>query len=403
MKIYLIAERLGHSFSKEIHNLLASYDYDYKELKEACLADFLRERDFDGLNVTIPYKRAVMPYLDYISPEAERIGAVNTIVNRGGKLCGYNTDYFGFCYAIEESKISVEGKDALILGRGGAAKTVQSVLSDMGAKSVRYFTREDMGREADFADAEIIVNATPVGMYPNTGAAVIDIDKFPKCVMVLDLIYNPARTKLISDAEKMGIPAENGLGMLVAQAKKAAEIFTDTVIEKSEIERVKKVILNKTRSIILIGMPGCGKTTVGRCIAEMLGREFKDSDEVIASMGKTPSGIIENEGEAEFRRIETEVLSELCKESGYVISTGGGCVTVPENFDIIRQNSVTVFLERDLDALSTDGRPLSKGKGSIENLWKDRERLYRHFADITVQAKGSPELTAKKILEVLKV
>lgn len=397
--IYLIAKKLSHSFSKEIHNALADYDYDYKELEEDELEEFLKNKDFDGLNVTIPYKSVVIPYLDFISPEAEKIGAVNTIVNRDGRLYGYNTDYYGFCYQIKESGAEVKDKDALVLGRGGASKTVVSVLNDMGAKSVRLFTRDDAGREADFKDAQIIVNATPVGMYPNTGVSVIDIDAFPKCEAVLDLIYNPAKTKLISDGEKMGVKTANGLGMLVAQAKKAAEIFTDTNIDDKKIPQVQKQIADKTRNVVLVGMPGSGKSTVGKCLAKMLNREFMDSDESVANMGRTPAEIIEAEGEAAFRKIETEVLSDLCKRSGLVIATGGGCVTVEDNFDIIRQNSVVVFINRPLHKLATKGRPLSEN--GVDKLWEQRKELYGHFADIEIMAEDGVELTAKEIMEGL--
>ena len=397
MKCYLIAKKLGHSFSKLIHNALGSYEYDYKELSEEELDAFFKEKDFDGLNVTIPYKQTVMAYLDRISPEAERIGAVNTIVNRDGKLYGYNTDYYGFCYQIKEAGATIEGKRVVVLGRGGASKTVVCVCEDMGAKSVRLLTRES--DHADFYDAEIIVNATPVGMYPDTGKSVIDMAKFTSCEAVLDLVYNPANTKLILDAKRMGINTANGLGMLVAQAKKAGEIFTDTEIPDEKIAEIQKEIEFKTKNIVLVGMPGCGKTTVGKILAEKTGKEFCDSDDVISASGRTPAEIIVNDGEKAFREIETDTLSELCKKSGMVVATGGGCVTIEKNHDILRQNGYVVFIERELEKLATDGRPLSV---NVEKLWEVREPLYRAAADICVQSAENPEKTAEEILKRIK-
>lgn len=397
MKCYLIAKKLGHSFSKLIHNALGSYEYDYKELSEEELDAFFKEKDFDGLNVTIPYKQTVMAYLDRISPEAERIGAVNTIVNRDGVLTGYNTDYYGFCYQIKEAGATIEGKRVVVLGRGGASKTVVCVCEDMGAKSVRLLTRES--NHADFYDAEIIVNATPVGMYPDTGKSVIDMTNFTSCEAVLDLVYNPANTKLILDAKRMGINTANGLGMLVAQAKKAAEIFTDTEIADSKIAEIKKEIEFKTKNIVLVGMPGCGKTTVGKILAEKTGKEFCDSDDVISASGRTPAEIIVSDGEKAFREIETDTLSELCKKSCMVVATGGGCVTIEKNHDVLRQNGYVVFIERALEKLATDGRPLSV---NVEKLWEVREPLYRAAADICVQSAENPEKTAEEILKRIK-
>lgn len=397
MKYFLIAKKLGHSFSKPIHNALADYEYDYRELDETELRGFFKEKDFDGLNVTIPYKQTVIDYLDHISPEAERIGAVNTIVNRDGALTGHNTDYYGFMYEVKESGAEIKGKDVVILGRGGASKTVVCVCEDMGAKSVRLLTRDS--NPEDFYDGQIVINATPVGMFPDTGKSAVDITKFTRGEAVLDLVYNPANTKIILDAKRMGMKTANGLGMLVAQAKKAAEIFTDTEIADEKIDVIKKEIEFKTKNIVLIGMPGCGKSTVGKILACMTDKEFVDSDDCISDMGRTPAEIITADGEAEFRKIETQVLSELCKKSGLVIATGGGCVTVEENHDILRQNATVVFIERELQNLATDGRPLSV---NVENLWKVREPLYRKVADVCVKSQNTAEETANLILKSIK-
>ncbi len=397
MKCYLIAKKLGHSFSKIIHNELAYYEYDYKELEENELEEFFDKRDFDGLNVTIPYKQTVMKYLDAISPEAERIGAVNTVVNQGGKLIGHNTDYYGFMYEIRESGAEIKGKDVVILGRGGASKTVVCVCEDMEAKSVRLLTRDS--NPEDFYSGQIIINATPVGMFPDTGKSVVDITKFTKCEAVLDLVYNPANTKIILDAKRMGIRTANGLGMLVAQAKKAAEFFTGSEISDDKIDEIKKIIEFRTKNIVLVGMPGCGKTTVGKILASITGKEFTDSDDEITKLGKSPAEIIQTEGEAAFRKVESDILSELCKKSGLVIATGGGCVTVEKNHDILRQNGYVVFIERELKNLATEGRPLST---DVEKLWQVREPLYRKASDVSIKSEEIPEKTAEEILKRIK-
>ena len=405
MNIYLIAKKLSHSFSKPIHNQLADYSYEYKELEENELKEFFLKKEFDGLNVTIPYKQAVMEYMDEISPEATEIGAVNTIVNRNGKLIGHNTDYYGFCYEIEESGAEIHGKDVVILGCGGAAKTVICVCRDKGAKSIRTVTSAEIksGDVDKYYDAQIVINATPVGMYPNTGVAPVKIENFAKCEAVLDLIYNPAKTQLILDAQKMGLKTANGLGMLVAQAKRGCEIFTDRDICDEEIAKIRASIEKSTKNIVLIGMPGCGKTTVGGAIAKKTGREFIDSDEEIAKRGKTPAQIIDERGEEAFREIESEVLFELCKKSGCVIATGGGVVTKERNYDIIHQNANVVYIERSIDKLATDGRPLSRGgKDALYKMFEEREPLYKKFCHFVVTSKKHSEETAEVILRNLE-
>ncbi len=404
MNIYLIAKKLSHSFSKPIHNELADYSYEYNELAENEVGDFLEKKEFDGLNVTIPYKQTVMDYMDEISPEATRIGAVNTVLNKNGKLIGYNTDYYGFSCQIKESGADITGKDAVILGTGGAAKTALCVLNDMGAKSVRTVTSAEIkaGDIEKYYDAQIIVNATPVGMYPETGNSPIDINDFKKCEAVLDLIYNPSKTKLILDSEKIGLKTANGLGMLVAQAKKASEIFTGKEIPDSEIGRIKNIIEKNTRNIVLVGMPGSGKSTVGQYLAEVLGREFYDSDEEISKKGESPAEIIEKYGEERFRKIEMETLSELCKKSGCVIATGGGAVTREENYDIIHQNAMVVFIERDIERLSTSGRPLSQGGiEKLQQMYEVRYPLYEKFSHFSVKSQKTWQETTALIIEEL--
>lgn len=403
MKCFLIAKKLSHSFSKPIHNALADYSYEYRELEENELEEFFAQRDFDGLNVTIPYKRTVMQYLDYISPEAQKIGAVNTIVNRNGKLCGYNTDYYGYCYLAKEAGVEIADRDVAVIGRGGASKTVVCVCEDMGAKSVRIITREDInsGDLSRFYDAQIVVNATPVGMYPDTGESAVDIAQFKKCEAVHELIYNPAKTKLILDAQRMGIKTANGLGMLVAQAKRACEIFTGKAVPDFKIEEIRSKIEKQTKNIILIGMPGCGKSSVGKELASLLDRPFYDCDEEIAKKGETPAELIEKYGEPYFRNIESEMLAELCKMSGCIIATGGGAVTVEKNFDIMHQNSVVLFIDRPLENLATEGRPLSQGGiDRLRKLQEVRMPLYKKFADISIASRESYQKTAQEALKM---
>ncbi len=404
MKCGLIGEHLGHSFSPMIHSEIADYTYELRELTPSEVAGFVREGDLDAFNVTIPYKKAVMPYLDEISPEAERIGAVNTVVRKNGKIVGYNTDYYGFCGMLDMSGIDPRGKKAIILGNGGASLTVRAALSDRGAKEIVVV---DIGLENNYNnidrhfDSEIIVNATPVGMYPNNGKSLVSVGAFKNCCGVLDVIYNPYKTALLLDAEHRGIKHINGLYMLVCQAVKAFEFFTGDTAEEGICARITEKIERQTKNIVLIGMPGCGKSTVGRLIAEKIGRELFDSDEEFAKMhGMTPAEAINTLGEDKFREMEHLTLCKLCKESSTVIATGGGAVTREYNYDILRQNSTVVYLKRELSRLPTGGRPLSQREG-VAALFEARRPLYERFAHITAESTETPEKTARLILSEL--
>lgn len=397
----LLGEHLGHSHSPLIHGELADYSYSLFEIEKDSLASFMTSDSLDAFNVTIPYKKAVIPYLDEISEKAARIGAVNTVVRQSnGKLVGHNTDYFGFEYMLSLLGVNVSGKKALILGRGGAALTVRTVLTDKGAHDIVMLGSADNTPEKIKAhsDAEIIVNATPVGMYPRNGASPVDLSLFPNCSAVLDLIFNPARTALLIQAEQLGIPSINGLSMLVAQAAKAFEFFTGDTYDKGAIEHITAKIEKATSNIILVGMPSCGKSSIGKIISNKLGRQFVDADDEFEKMhGITPAMCIESFGESHFRMRETETLAELGKLCGAVIATGGGAVTREENYSHLHQNGDIFFIERNLTSLSDDGRPLSK-RTSREEMYAERLPKYLRFADATVCNDTTADNAADKVI-----
>jgi shikimate dehydrogenase len=404
-KAGLIGYKLGHSFSPEIHSFLADYEYKLYEMEENEVGTFLESCPPDAMNVTIPYKKTVIPYLDFISDEARRIGSVNTIVKRQDGLYGYNTDYYGFSYMLKKSGIEITGKKVLILGSGGASVTVNAVLSDMKARETVIISRTGENNYENIErhfDADVIVNTTPVGMYPDNGKSPVDLKVFRQLSGVLDLIYNPAETKLLYDAKNLGIPYINGLSMLVAQGKKAAEIFTGELIPDGEIQKIIKAIEERTKNLVLIGMPGAGKSTLGRILSERLGRVFVDTDEIITKKAKMPiPEIFSLYGEEKFRELEAEAMKEAGKQSGAVIATGGGIVTRAENRYPLKQNSVTVWLKRDLSLLPVDGRPVSQ-KNNMAELYKKRAPLYEDFSDFSVDVSENAEETAEKILEKLR-
>lgn len=413
----LIGHTLAHSYSPKIHSLLGSYEYRLFEVEPENLESFVKNGEYAGINVTMPYKETVMPMCDELSDAARIIGCVNTIVRKeDGRLYGDNTDYYGFSHLVEFSGVPIEGRKVLVLGAGGASKTVCSVMTDRGAREVAVVSRSLPGAGLntieDHYDADIIVNATPVGMYPNCPESLVDIEPFTIAGetrkgyrdglhAVFDVVYNPARTDILLQAEKHKVPYVNGLPMLVAQAKRASELFRGTRISDETMRSVLESIAFEMRNVILIGMPSGGKSTIGALLSKKLHRPFVDIDNHIpAAAGKSIPEIFSDDGEAVFRRIETDVTGDICKRSGLVIACGGGVVTQPRNYDLLHQNGIVVLLRRPIELLVSDGRPMSIAKG-IAALEHERHHLYEAWADIAVENDGTPDDTVKRIIEAL--
>ncbi len=405
MRFGLLGRKLGHSYSPMIFDLMGGYRYDLYEREPEGIESLLRRASFDGINVTIPYKKEVVQYLDEVDPLALRLGSVNTIVKRGGKLTGHNSDYYGFESMVRRSRIDVTGKKVLVLGSGGASVTVKAVLEDLGAKVVIISRSGEnhYGNLHRHGDAALIVNTTPVGMYPNNGKAPLDVGQFHHLEGVLDLIYNPARTQLLLDCEKYGIPGWNGLWMLVAQAKKSAEWFLDRELPDSLISDIHRKLRDRMENIALVGMAGCGKSSIGRLLAKETGKKFIDADaQVEALAGKSIPEIFATEGEESFRTLESQVLAELGRQSGLVIATGGGCVTRERNYPLLHQNSRILWLKRCPTRLPTEGRPLSQ-KTSPAILYEERRPMYRAFSDAAIGNDGSRGECLTEILNLLEV
>ena len=400
MEYGLLGEKLGHSFSPQIHRDLAGYDYQLLPTPPEAVEDLFARRAFQGLNVTIPYKRTVMPLCDEIDPRAAAIGAVNTVVNRNGRLTGYNTDIDGFLYMARRAGVDMAGKKVVILGSGGTSRTARAAAGELGAREIVTVSRhgeDNYQNLSRHADAQVLVNTTPVGMYPNWGQSPVSLESFPALEGVLDVVYNPLRTALLLQAEERGLPRSCGLPMLVAQAKRAAELFTGQNIGDSRTEAVLHGLRRQLTSIVLIGMPGCGKTTVGRALAEKLGRTFVDLDEEIVRRAGMPiPEIFAREGEAGFRERESALVREFGERTGLVVSTGGGVVTRRENYIPLKQNGLLLHLRRDPAALPTDGRPLSQATAP-EELWRRRAPLYAAFADGEIDNNGTLAGTLEQI------
>lgn len=412
MKYGLLGEKLGHSFSKEIHARLADYEYELRELNAEELDALFRKKDFEAVNVTIPYKQTVIPYLDEISERAKTIGAVNAVVNRNGKLFGDNTDFAGMRALALHAGADMKNKKVLVLGTGGTSKTACAVAKDLGAREVLRVSRtkkEDAVTYEEAAekhsDAQIIINTTPVGMFPKTNASPIDLSSFPKLEAVLDAIFNPLRTELVLTAQERGIIASGGLYMLVAQAVYASALFLDQDADEKKTDEVYKEILNEKRNIFLIGMPSSGKSSVGKKLAEVAGKEFEDTDAMLVKrFGEPIADYIRKNGEKAFRDAESEVIAEAAKERGKVIATGGGAILRKENVREMKRNGVTVFLDRDLFLLTaTSDRPLSSTKEALERLYSERFPIYEKAADVTVKSNDEIGAVAQAVRKELDI
>lgn len=400
----LLGASLRHSYSPRLHALLGDAAYRLFEVAPEGLAAFLAAGGFHGLNVTIPYKKAVLPFCAALSPTARRLGAVNTLVRReNGTLYGDNTDFDGFLWLLRRNFTPQAGELALILGSGGAGVTVRAALESVGMRTVTV-SRQGENNYVNLyrhSDAVLLVNATPIGMYPNNGGCLTDLSRLPSLRCVLDLVYNPEKTALLLEAERLGLAGEDGLPMLVEQARRSAELFRGGTIPPTLSDSILCKLRSEMRNIILIGMPGCGKTTVGRALAEALGRPFFDADEMLERrVGCSCAELLLRAGEEAFRREETAVLAELGKRSGCVIATGGGCVTREENYPLLHQNGLLVRLLRDLALLPVGGRPISRAV-PLPTLAAQREPLYRRFADITIDNNGTVVQTVAAISEAL--
>ncbi len=396
MKYGLIGEHLGHSFSKQIQTRIAEienvkdYDYQLVELDKEEFKEFMEKKDFKGINVTIPYKKDVIPYLDEMDESAKAIGAVNTIINVDGKLKGYNTDFGGFLYMVKAHNVHMEGKKVLIIGNGGACAAVKAVCKHENVKDIVIVSRSANRGAISYdemytshLDADIVVNTSPVGMFPNIVNAPIDVSWFHKLECVLDVVYNPILTRLCFEAQEADIKRVIGLEMLIAQAKYAFEIFENMSFDDSIIDEIKKEMLKDRCNIVLIGMPSAGKTTIGKMLEEKLGKEFFDLDDmIIAKAGKSIPEIFQESGETGFRAIETEVAIEASKMNNKIIATGGGVVKHKVNMDFLRLNGITIFIDRDIDKLisSDPNRPLSSSKQALQQMYKERYPLYQKYA-----------------------
>ncbi len=402
----LLGERLGHSLSPQIHGYFGDYPYTLIEKEKGELAAFFAAPGFRAINVTIPYKKDVMPFCDELDEVAARIGSVNTIRFDSDAVRGYNTDYAGFRYLLEKNGIPVAGRKVLVLGSGGSSVTAYCVLRDMQAREVIVISRSGENNYDNLdchADAGVIVNTTPVGMYPHNLKAPVDLARFTACEAVVDIIYNPLKTQLLLDAEQQGIAAVNGMAMLVAQGKRAAEIFFDRAIDDGVVESTVRSMEQRFCNVVLVGMPGCGKSTVGRLLAEQLDKAFVDTDTLVEEMAGRPiPEIIAAESETAFRDREQQAVEQAGKQLSCVIATGGGAILRERNRQALRQNGRVIFLERPLEKLATAGRPLSKGGAALQELYAQRLPLYREVADVAVAVDDDPTVTCKRILEVLK-
>lgn len=406
MEYGLIGEKLGHSFSREIHQRLGGYDYRLQELTPAQLPAFLEKRDFRGVNVTIPYKQTVIPLLDEVDPKAAAIGAVNTIVNRRGRLYGCNTDYDGMAALARHAGLTLKNKNVLILGTGGTSRTAMTVAADLGAAEIRRVSRTGRGGAITYEQAadlpvQVLINTTPCGMYPGCDGQPMDLSRFGWLEGVLDAVYNPLRTRLVLQARDNGARGQGGLYMLVAQAAAACRLFLDRPLPDGALDSVYRAIHGQKQNIVLTGMPGSGKSTVGRVLARQLDRELVDTDTEIIRLAKKPiPEIFAQRGERGFRDLESQVIQEVSRRTGLVIATGGGAILREENVRRLRQNGRIYFLDRPAEDIQpTDDRPLARDMEAVRQRYAERYPRYTSTADAAVPVRGSAEDVAAAIRE----
>lgn len=382
-KFGLIGKGLEYSYSVPIHQMFGNYTYELLETEESELEARVRDHEYDGFNITLPYKRKILEFCDEISPEALATGSVNTIIREFGKIKGYNTDYFGFCYLLDRNKIDVKGKKCMVLGSGGVSHTVQQVLKDRRAESITVVSRTGAVNYENLQqhrDAEIIINATPVGMYPDNGRSLIDFREFPQCCGAVDVIYNPDKTWFILDAMAHDIPCAGGISMLVAEIKQASELFQGKEISFDDIDSAIYEIRSQKLNYILIGMPGSGKTYLGGQMAKARNRDFYDLDTCIEkSEGMSRRKIVEEKGESYYRDRETECLRKICKKNGIVVAAGSGIVTRRANYSLMKQNGRIIWIKRDLDKLEIDD--YSPTPEELRKLYEERSGLYDSWSD----------------------
>ena len=407
MEYGLIGEKLGHSFSKTIHEMIADYKYELKEIKKEDFKSFMEKKDFKCINVTIPYKKDVIPYLYFSSDEAKKIGAVNTIINKDGKLYGYNTDYYGLKLLIEKQNVNLTDKKVLVLGTGGTSLTAKAVLNDLNVSKIYQASRqedEDYISYDDiyYYDINYIVNTTPVGMYPKNSGCLVDVTKFKNLIGLVDVIYNPLNTNLVLSGKEASLKSNGGLYMLIAQAVFEIKLFKNIEIEDSVIDEVYHKLLKEKLNIALIGMPSCGKTTIAKKLSKMLNKELFDSDTLIENkVGLEIKDYIKNNGEAKFREVEKEVIEEVSKHNNSIISTGGGVILNKINMTNLKQNSIVVFVDRALELLTpTKSRPLTSNYSDLKKKYDERIDLYRGYSDVIVDNNGLLDNTVNKIVEV---
>ena len=408
MKYGLIGEHLGHSFSKVIHEKIGDYVYEIKEIEPQNVEAFMKKCEFMGINVTIPYKELVIPMLDYVDDSAKKIGAVNTVVNKGGKLWGYNTDYYGMLSLINKVGAKINGKKILIIGTGGTSKTVTAVVKDLGAREIIYLSHSQKSGTVSLdelyqyhTDVDVIFNTSPVGMYPNNYNKPIDIKKFPKAKSLIDAVYNPLRTELVSDAQREGLEAEGGLYMLCAQAVYAYEYFTGKVAPEGIIDSIYGDLVKEKSNVVLVGMPASGNSTVGQILSELTGKELIDTDaEIVKAHGTDIPTIFKDKGESYFRDLEAKIVEDVSKLNGKIIATGGGAILRQSNVQALKQNGRVYFLDRDLENLMpTSDRPLASDREAITKRYNERYEIYKKVADQRVDSNVTPSEVAEMILK----